>query len=171
MLGLNRYKISVAESDSSWASEYEKIASEIREAISHIAVQIEHIGSTSVPGLAAKPIVDVGLLLCDCADFQSLEAAFSSLDLIYRGDKGTEGGHLFIRESVPEVRTHHIHVYFQGAPEWNRYLIFRDRLRASTELREEYGALKRKLAEQYEDDRLAYTAGKTELVQRVLAGS
>ncbi len=171
MLGLNRYKVAVSESDSGWKSEYEKIASEIREATSHIEVQIEHIGSTSVPGLAAKPIVDVGILLCDCADFQSLEAALSSIGLIYRGDKGTEGGHLCIRESAPEVRTHHIHVYFKGAPEWGRYLTFRDRLRASTELREEYGALKRKLAEKYEDDRFAYTAGKTEFVQRVLEGS
>jgi GrpB-like predicted nucleotidyltransferase (UPF0157 family) len=114
--------------------------------------------------------VDVGLLLCDCADFLSLAEALSSVGLIYRGDKGTEEGHLFILESALEVRTHHIHVHFQGAPEWDRYLTFRDRLRASTELREEYGALKRKLAEKYEDDRFAYTAGKTEFVHRVLAG-
>jgi GrpB-like predicted nucleotidyltransferase (UPF0157 family)/tRNA A-37 threonylcarbamoyl transferase component Bud32 len=168
MLGLNRYKVSIVAPQPGWQAEYDEIASEIRTAASHIDLKVEHIGSTSVPGLAAKPIVDVGILLADPADFDNLKGALLSIDLEYRGDKGTEGGRLFIRESGPEVRTHHIHVYFAWAPEWDRYLIFRDRLRADPALREEYARLKRRLAQQYENDRFTYMAGKTEFVQKVL---
>lgn len=133
-----------------------------------IKLELEHIGSTSIPFLAAKPIIDVGILLHDEARFDDLVVALASIDLIYRGDKGTVGGRLFIRESAPEFRTHHIHAYFPGAPEWDRYLIFRDRLRANATLREEYDSLKRKLAEQFRDDRFAYTDAKSEFVNRVL---
>ena len=169
MLGLNRYKVSVEDPHSGWQTEYKKIASEVRVATSHIDLRMEHIGSTSVPGLAAKPVVDVGILLSDPNDFEALENALDSIGLEYRGDKGTNGGHLFIRESGPEIRTHHIHVYFAGASEWDRYIIFRDRLRSNPDLRDEYAALKRDLARRYEDDRFAYMAGKTDFVNRVLA--
>ena len=168
MLGLNRYIVDVSDPDPKWAAEYKVIATQIQSATDGIELELEHIGSTSVPNLVAKPIIDVGILLPEELQFDELVAALSSIDLIYRGDKGAVGGRLFIRESAPEFRTHHIHVYFTGAPEWDRYLIFRDNLRAHATLREEYSALKRKLAVQYRDDRFAYTDAKSEFVNRVL---
>ena len=171
MLGLNRYKVLIANPQPYWQTAYEKIASEIHAATSHIDLKMEHIGSTSVPELEAKPIVDIGILLSNPVDFVNLENALASISLEYRGDKGTRGGHLFIRESEPEVRTHHIHVYFASAPEWARCLIFRDRLRANTTLRDQYAALKRELAQKHKDDRFAYMEGKTEFVQKVLGAN
>jgi len=169
-LGLNRYVVRVEEPSPAWPREYEKIAGEIREATCGLALEIEHIGSTSVPGLAAKPIIDVGVLLHEPERFQALVAALSSADLVYRGDKGSEGGRLFVRETAPEFRTHHVHVYLRGAPEWERYLVFRERLRASAALRAEYAALKRELAARHADDRFAYTEAKTHFVLKVLSG-
>ena len=168
MLGLNRYIVEVSNPDPKWAADYEVITAQIRSATTGIELELEHIGSTSVPNLVAKPIVDVGILLPDELQFVELVAALSSIDLIYRGDKGSVGGRMFVRESAPEIRTHHIHAYFTGAPEWDRYLIFRDNLRTSATLREEYSALKRKLAVKYRDNRLAYTDAKSEFVNRVL---
>lgn len=171
MLGLNRYKVSVVDPQPTWHTEYEKAASEIRSATAHLDLRIEHIGSTSVPGLAAKPILDVAILLSDPSDFEDIESSLAAIGLKYRGDKGDQGGRLFVRESDPEVRTHHVHVYFAGAPEWNLYLVFRDRLRSDPALRDAYAALKRELAQLYEDNRFAYLAGKTDFVKSVLEGS
>ncbi len=169
MLGLNRYIVRVADPSPDWAAEYDRVAEQIRVATHAIDLRLEHIGSTSIPLLPAKPIIDVGILLHDAAQFDELIDALASVDLIYRGDKGSVGGRLFIRESAPEVRTHHIHVYFQGNPDWDRYLVFRDRLRANAKLRNEYGALKRGLALKFAQDRFAYTDAKSDFVNRVLA--
>ena len=170
MLGLNRYKVAIADPNPEWQKQYELIASQIRAATAGLKLEIEHIGSTSVPGLAAKPIIDVGILLADAGRFDDLTAALTPIRLVYRGDKGAAGGRLFIRERETEFRTHHIHVYFAGASEWGRYITFRDRLTASPSLREEYSSLKRELAERYRNDRFAYTDAKSEFVARVLSG-
>ena len=168
MLGLNRYSVRVDDSDPAWVSEYEKTAALIRSVTPNIELQLQHVGSTSIPGLAAKPIIDVGILLTHRDSFEDLCAALTSIGLIYRGDKGPPG-ELFIREPERDFRTHHIHVYFAGDPNWEKCLTFRDRLRASAQLRDEYESLKRKLAAQHRDDRMAYTDAKTEFVNRVLS--
>lgn len=168
MLGLNRYFVEVEDPNPDWAREYARIASQIRGATGALSLEVEHIGSTSIPFLEAKPIIDVGLLLEDEDQFDALITALATIDLTYRGNKGAVGGRLFIRESAPEVRTHHVHAYFKGAPEWDRYLLFRERLRASAALRAEYGALKRRLAARFRQDRFAYTDAKSEFIQRVL---
>ena len=74
-----------------------------------------------------------------------------------------------MRESAPEVRTHHLHAYFPGAPDWEKYLVFRERLITSPELRSEYCSLKQELAKKHGEDRMAYTDAKTEFVKRVLS--
>jgi len=168
MLGLNRYEVRVVDYDPAWKSEYCLLADQIRSVTSPLELELEHIGSTSVPGLPAKPIIDVGILLHRRDQFDDLVAALVSIGLIYRGDKGPNGGQLFISESGQEFRTHHIHAYFVGDSEWDNYLTFRDRLRASSPLRNRYGSLKRKLASQFSDDRFAYSEAKSEFVNHVL---
>ena len=170
LLGLNRYIVSICDANAQWQSDYEKIAAQIRSVTTGLQLDIEHIGSTSVPGLAAKPIIDVGILLDEPDQFADLVGALSKMDLIYRGDKGSAGGRLFIRETAPEFRTHHVHVYFAGAPQWDAYLVFRGRLRSDAKLRSEYAALKRDLALEHRNDRFAYTEGKTAFVSKVLNG-
>lgn len=168
-LGLNRCRVEVVRSNPSWGSEYETIAAEIRQVAKGIKLEVEHIGSTSVPGLAAKPIIDVGLLIAKDSEFENLRSSLELISLEYRGDKGSMGGQLFVRESAYEVRTHHIHLHTRGSPEWDRYLVFRDKLRANNDLRDEYGALKEELAQRFENDRFAYMNGKSAFVSRVLA--
>ena len=170
-LGLPRVLVRVVESDPRWATLFEAAAREITDTLPVSGIALEHVGSTAVPGLSAKPVIDMALLIPEEAAFQQVRERLATLAFAYRGDKGTRGGRLFVRECAPEVRTHHLHLYIAGAPEWDRYLLFRDTLRARPELRDAYARLKRQLAQQFPEDRFAYLDGKTAFVEGVLRES
>ena len=132
-----------------------------------LAGEIEHVGSTAVHGLAAKPVIDV------MAPVASLEESRPALDRLARIDYWyapyrEDVEHWFCKPS-PGHRTHHLHLVPLGSPLWNEMLAFRDALRADAALAREYGELKGRLAFQFRDDREAYTDAKEPFVARVLA--
>ena len=133
---------------------------------SWLAGPIEHVGSTAVPGLAAKPVIDI------MAAVESLEAsrpalmALEPLQYCYAPYRVGEI-HWFCKPG-PALRTHHLHLVPIGSERWRATLEFRDRLRESPRLAEEYLRLKRHLALAHPDDREAYTDGKSLFIQRVL---
>lgn len=135
--------------------------------------RIEHFGSTAVPGLASKPIVDMLVEVSALDDVKArvvpvLES--EGYDYIWRptsGDDVPPRYAWFIRRDSAGARTHHIHMVEAGFPHWES-LAFRDYLRAHPDVAAEYAALKRRLAADLSSDRVAYTAGKTEFIQRVL---
>ena len=156
--------------DPSWASAFAAMEAELRLALGARVLGIEHIGSTAVPGLAAKPVID---LLCGVASLDDVPACTPILaargwqypvdlnrDLVER--------RFFLRRSPEGIRTHHAHFIVHRGPLWAEYLLFRDRLRASPELRGRYEALKRDLADRFHDQRERYTASKTDFVKEVL---
>ena len=171
MLGLHRKHLRLEEPDTEWASAFRKEQALIEGALSEITMIVEHIGSTSIPGLPAKPIIDIGILLPRPEDLASLHGSLVSIGYLYRGDKGSEGGHLFVREREPEVRTHHVHVVLEGDPAWDRYLRFRGSLGADPELRSRYALLKQGLERELGDDRAAYRRAKTPFITDVLGGA
>jgi GrpB-like predicted nucleotidyltransferase (UPF0157 family) len=127
----------------------------------------EHIGSTAVPGLSAKPIIDI------MAPVQSLVASREAI--VAAGRMGylhypykAEVMHWFCKPA-PEHRTHHLHLVPAGSPLWRERLSFRDALRSSAQLREQYQALKIRLAQRHSLDREAYTEAKSPFVRAVLA--
>jgi len=127
---------------------------------------IEHVGSTAVPGLDAKPVIDV------MAGVLSLEASRDAIRVLERNgysyaEYRTDVMHWFCKPS-PAFRTHHLHLVPYNSPLWKERLAFRDYLRAHSEVAREYAELKYKLAEQYRFDREAYTEAKSEFIQRVL---
>ena len=134
-----------------------------------LVAPVEHVGSTSVPGLAAKPVVDM------LVGVRSLDESRPCIDLLsadgwlwapYREDIE----HWFCRPS-PQERTHHLHVVVHGGPEWLDMLDFRDALRGDDTLRDRYAALKQELAGRHPDDREAYTEAKSAFVQAALAAA
>jgi GrpB-like predicted nucleotidyltransferase (UPF0157 family) len=137
--------------------------------IGHLVLDIQHVGSTAVPGLAAKPIIDIAVAVASLVDVQRCRPLLIALGYLDRGDAGREGGYVFVKERVPEVRTHHLHMVTIDDPQWANYLSFRDRLRADAALRKEYAALKWKLQERFACDRQGYTAAKDAFIRRVLA--
>jgi GrpB-like predicted nucleotidyltransferase (UPF0157 family) len=135
--------VRLVDPDPGWAAQYVQQEARIRAALGARAVRVEHVGSTSVPGLAAKPVIDIVLVVTDSADeagyLPQLEAAGYTLQ--FREPDWYE--HRFLRARDPDVQ---IHVFSAGSPEVERMLLFRDRLRTRSEERELYERTKRELA-------------------------
>jgi len=129
----------------------------------------EHIGSTAVSGLAAKPIIDIMAPVASLETSVAAIVAAQNIGYVHFPYK-PEVMHWFCKPS-PERRTHHLHVVPLGSPLWRERLAFRDALRANATLRAEYQALKLQLASQHRRDREAYTEAKTPFISKVLAAA
>ena len=129
-------------------------------------VAMEHIGSTAVQGLAAKPVIDIAIGLREHAFGERTIEPITGLGYEYRAESGIPGRYYFRRG---DPRSHHVHMVEYGCPEWEKNIRFRDTLRARPDLAEEYAALKRDLARRYAHDRPGYTLAKAPFIERVLA--
>jgi GrpB-like predicted nucleotidyltransferase (UPF0157 family)/ADP-ribose pyrophosphatase YjhB (NUDIX family)/inosine/xanthosine triphosphate pyrophosphatase family protein len=158
--GLAYGTVQVVEHDPRWFAIAATHIATIRAALHGHANAVEHVGSTAVQGLAAKPIVDLAVRLHPDADVAAVITAMHEEGYLFRGDKQDQGGLLFVAEPSPGVRVAHIHVLAAGDPQWDRYLRVRDRLRADPALVDQYALLKQRLAGDHPDDRAAYTAAK-----------
>jgi GrpB-like predicted nucleotidyltransferase (UPF0157 family) len=150
-----------------WHAAYVALADELRSALRDDAAGIEHVGSTAVPGLVAKPVIDVVVGLAGDADMVDVTGKLGALGYEFRGDKGASGGVLFVLEDAPKHRVAHVHVVRRDDELWDRYLMFRDHLRMDPDARAGYASLKRHLAARHPHDRAAYTAGKEEAIARL----
>ena len=168
MIGLKRGTVRVVSSANEWPLAFAQERHCLCTRLGHLVLDIQHIGSTAVPGLAAKPIIDIAVAVASRADVQRCRPLLVALGYLDRGDRGRKGGYVFVRERAPEVRTHHLHMVTSDDPQWANYLRFRDRLRVDAALREEYAALKWKLQERFAGDRQGYTAAKDAFIRRVL---
>jgi GrpB-like predicted nucleotidyltransferase (UPF0157 family) len=133
-------------------------------------VDIQHIGSTAVPGLAAKPILDVGIAVAKEEDVSACVPLLVSLGYSYGGDRGASEGHFFDQGSEQQL-THYLHMLLISNPAWQNYLRFRDYLIDHPTIRDRYMQLKQELAIQYPTDRAAYTAAKAEFIQQALTAA
>ena len=167
-IGLRRGTVRITDYVPMWASLYEREAGRLLQKISDRIIDIQHVGSTAVPGLPAKPIIDIAIAIESKKDIPSLARSLTDLGYIDRGDAGDDGGYLLVLEPAPEVRTVHIHVVESTDAQWRNYIRFRDLLRAREDMRERYGRLKRQLARENADDRRSYTAGKHEFIGGLL---
>lgn len=150
-----------------WPRRFAAECGRLRAALPFPGVCIEHIGSTSVPGLAAKPILDLAVALPPSQALLSAVDPLVSLGYRHRGEYGLPGREFF---TLGEPATIHVHVVAEGSPHWTAWLRFRDALRGDAALRDRYAALKSGLAIRHAGNRPAYTAAKTEFILSVLAG-
>jgi GrpB-like predicted nucleotidyltransferase (UPF0157 family) len=153
--------------DPAWPAAFERERGALVEILGEwLTGSIEHIGSTAVPGLRAKPVLDI------MAGVESLEASLPAIQAVSRLDYvhypyRAEVMHWFCKPS-PAHRTHHLHLVPLGSPLWNERLLFRDVLRRDPALAAEYAELKTFLADRYRNDREAYTEAKSDFIARVL---
>lgn len=154
-----------------WPAAFQAIEGELRTAFAPACVAIEHIGSTAVDGLVAKPVIDVLLGAGSLEAVEQRIVALAALGYAYRPayEKQIPGRRYFVRSRAGELRVH-LHALVQDAPLWRSHLAFRDALREDPALRAAYQTLKRRLASEHADDTARYTAAKAPFVQRVLAG-
>ena len=159
--GVEKRSLDIVDHDPTWAATYAEHEERIRRELGTVAVQVEHIGSTSVPGLAAKPIIDVLVTVED------ITAEEDHVDVLL--DAGyqlrvREPGHRLVRTPARDVHVHVLEVGDQAATD---YLLFRDRLRADPADRRLYEDTKRALVEQGWDDMNAYAEAKTDVVTAI----
>lgn len=157
--------VEVVPYDPAWPERYETWRSRLRDALGAVGSRIEHVGSTAVPGLAAKPIIDVQISVSDVTDEAAYVEAITACGVPLRS---RDEMHRYFRPAPGTPRDVHIHVCTTGS-DWERdHLVFRDYLRHHDRVRDEYAALKHHLAARFPDDRLAYTDGKSEFILGVL---
>ncbi len=152
--------------DPAWPAAFELLRALIAPALGDLAAGIEHVGSTAVPGLDAKPIVDIDVVIRHAGDFVEVAGRLAALGYAHLGDLGIVGRDAF--RAVPGLPRHHLYVCASGAAALQAHLTLRDALRADPALAAAYAALKRDLAERYRDDRDSYAEGKTAFITSVL---
>jgi GrpB-like predicted nucleotidyltransferase (UPF0157 family) len=166
--GIEKREIVIVEYDPAWPSRYQQQAGLIAGALGTTLLRIEHIGSTSVPGLAAKPIIDILAVVPSSADEPTYVPQLESAGYCLRVREPSFFEHRVLRTPTLDV---HIHVFSPGAPEIGRVLTLRDRLRSHPPDRDRYEALKRRLATRSWPDMNAYAAAKTEMIESILAAA
>jgi GrpB-like predicted nucleotidyltransferase (UPF0157 family) len=149
-----------------WQTLFEEEAVRLGRALGLLALGLEHYGSTSVPGLVAKPILDILVGAPAPLDPNPFVDALAPLGYEYAPEAGVPDHLVFGRG---RLRTHLVHVVEHRGPAWERALRFRDLLRADSALAMSYAELKTVLAQQHPTDRASYTAGKAAFIQRALA--
>jgi GrpB-like predicted nucleotidyltransferase (UPF0157 family) len=166
--GVERREIIIADYDPAWPQQYEAHARVIRDVLGSTLLRIEHFGSTSVPGLAAKPIIDILAVVPNSADESAYVPQLGAGGYSLRVREPSFFEHRMLRTVARDA---HVHVFSPGLPEISRIITFRDRLRRSAEDRAEYEAVKRRLAAQSWPDMNAYAEAKTSIIESIMAAA
>lgn len=165
MSGLRENVVRLALHDEGWAAGFDAEAHALRAALGDLVLRIEHIGSTAVPGLEAKPITDIAIMTDSFAALPRIAAAMASAGYLHKGEYGLPGRHFFTKGDPVRF---HVHVVEKGSDHWPRWIRFRDALRNDAGLRRDYLALKRELAQKFAHDRPGYTQAKSAFIAHFL---
>lgn len=163
--GVEKRKIVIVDYDDHWPQKYEEHAKVILSALKDRLLMIEHVGSTSVPGLAAKPIIDIDVIVEDSSDEPAYLPLLEAAGYELRVREPDWHGHRMMR--TPELDVH-IHIFSPECPEVKRHLLFRNRLRKDGDDRQLYESTKRNLANQSWGDMNSYAEAKSEVVERII---
>ncbi|WP_027963734.1 GrpB family protein [Halalkalibacillus halophilus] len=158
-------KVEVIPYSKKWPQLFEKEAGKLRALFGKEIVTIHHIGSTSVPGLKAKPVIDMMPIVQDISMVDSFNDEMQQMGYESKGENGIKGRRYF--QKGGDQRSHHVHFYQVGSPEIDRHLAFRDYLRAHPEPKQRYGDLKEELAMRFPDDIESYISGKESYAKEI----
>jgi GrpB-like predicted nucleotidyltransferase (UPF0157 family) len=158
--------IEVVAYDPEWPILFEQLRGQLWTVLHDVALTIEHVGSTSVPGLAAKPIIDISVVVPSERELPLAIAQLATLGYVHRGNLGIEGREAFDRPAGSP--RHNLYVCPQGSLGLQNHLAVRDYLRTHPETARAYGALKQQLAERFPHDIERYVDGKTDLILEIL---
>jgi GrpB-like predicted nucleotidyltransferase (UPF0157 family)/predicted kinase len=161
-----RSPIVVADYDPGWPALFERLAAPVRAAVAGLGARVEHVGSTAVPGLAAKPIVDMDVVVASPADVPEAIERLRALGYVYQGDKGIEGREAFLWPAG--APPHHLYVVIEHDRPHADHVRFREHLRQHPEVAAAYAACKRDLAARHGADRVAYTGAKAAFIAAAL---
>ena len=160
-------KVIVLPYDASWKTAFNDIRRELEAALGDLAVGIEHVGSTSVEGLSAKPIIDIDVVIRDYSVFDAVVRKLASVGYVHEGDLGIKDREAFKYTHKPHLQKHHLYVCPQDSAELRRHITFRDFLRSNPDAVQEYSAVKETAARLYPEDIDGYIAFKSPCIERL----
>jgi GrpB-like predicted nucleotidyltransferase (UPF0157 family) len=164
-LGLESGVVRLVEYDARWPALFAAEERRIREHCATLALRLEHVGGTSIPGMWAKPVLDIAAGRPSGTSLQDYVAAFTRAGYQHRGERGVPGRGFFRRG---QPRAYHLHLVEEGGALWVDYIVFRDYLRAHPEAAHRFADLKRALAARFSRDREAYMTAKSLPIQAIL---
>ncbi len=173
---LKKEPVNIVPYDPAWPREFSALSRVLKKALGPLIQAVEHVGSTAVPGLQSKPIIDLDLIIGGNYLLQEVSPKLHQLGYRPEGEKGIPGRWAFQRSSSTAPWTfekrewldHHLYVCCQDALELKRHLYLREVLRCDPHLAAEYGRVKEELARKFHRDRLGYSEGKSEFLQKIL---
>jgi GrpB-like predicted nucleotidyltransferase (UPF0157 family) len=154
--------------DPNWKIEFERIRDYLMEQIGDLVLEIKHVGSTSVPGLCAKPIIDIVAVIDSYDIFPEIVARLEKVGFQHEGDGGIKGREVFKRLIPDDFMNYHFYLYAKDCEENRRHTIFRNALLNNKDIADEYGRLKMRLIEEVNGDRVLYTDSKTDFILGVI---
>ena len=160
-------RVTVKPYDEKWRADFEAIKCELQAALGELALGIEHVGSTSVFGLSAKPCIDIDVIIEDSSVLDSVVKALSDIGYIHEGDLGIAGREAFDYSDKPHLEKHHIYVCTKDSPELRRHITFRDFLRENPEAARKYSRVKEEAARLFPDDIESYIAYKSPCIDEL----
>jgi GrpB-like predicted nucleotidyltransferase (UPF0157 family) len=167
VIKLARREIQVVPYNEEWEGSYKREALRISHVLAPVLQAIHHVGSTSIPGVYAKPTIDILAEVNDLSAVDPLESSLSKLSYDARGDNGIPRRRYFVKKDGQGGHLVHLHVFEADTEDVVRHLAFRDYLKTHDEDAAFYSTLKRELAQQFPDDSESYCAGKNELCKRI----
>lgn len=155
--------------DASWRAAFEAIKEEIENAVGDWIIGVEHVGSTAVEGMSAKPCIDVDVVIADYAVFDTVVGKLASIGYFHEGDLGIKEREAFRYEGKPHLQAHHLYVCPQKSRELHRHLTFREFLRSHPEAAEKYSRTKERAAALYPHDINGYMKYKSACIEELYA--
>ena len=153
--------------DVAWKAAFEEIKTEIEDAIADFIVGIEHVGSTSVEGMSAKPCIDIDVIIKDYTVFDAVVSKLASIGYIHEGDLGIKDREAFKYTDKPHLMSHHLYVCPQNSEELRRHITFRDFLRSNADAARKYSSVKETAAELFPDDIDKYIEYKSPCIEEL----
>ena len=160
-------KVIVLPYDAAWESAFEAIRAEIQTALGDLMLGIEHVGSTSVKGMSAKPCIDIDVVICDYSVFDAVVQKLDAIGYIHEGDLGIQDREAFKYADKPHLMTHHLYVCPRDSEELHRHIVFRDFLRRTPEAVRKYSLVKEKAAALFPDEIEQYIAFKAPCIEEL----
>ena len=160
-------KVIVLPYDKAWKSAFEAIKKEIEDAMGELMLGIEHIGSTAVVGMSAKPCIDIDVIIKDAAALKAVIETLATIGYMHEGDLGIKGREAFKYDSKPHLQTHHLYVCPQDSEELRRHIRFRDYLRSHPDAVKKYSHVKETAAMLFPNDIDQYMAYKSPCIREL----
>ena len=167
-LGLQRGTVRLEPYNPEWRELFETEKSALKEVLNDEFIAVEHVGSTAISGIKAKPILDLMLAILDLENWEWVKEPLAKLDYEFRRDFRKEQGHILFVKGPEENRTHYLKITELNSDFWTEHILFRDYLVNNSQYRVEYQNLKEKLFDAHSDNREPYTKGKEEFVRKIL---